>query len=637
MKIFAYAKKSRLSLRSLLFFVLLALQFQIFAQTEYEESLVQKANDLELYRDDYWLLLGHYKKSAFGHKSLIDGKDFFLAPDGRKNPKAELEATIRSFFEEAEEGKTHPTYKYTSRYKWLCNKLDIDKSRLPHDGDTEFEIIKKTLRVKSFYLVFPAAYINSPVSMFGHLFFLVESEDTPHLAGMSVNYGAIATDPPGILYAIKGIFGAYPGQYDILPYHKQITKYSYLDMRDTWEYRLKLTDDENDTMMRHIIEMSFTYSDYWFLDENCAYCILFPIEAARPETKLTDDPGIVVEPVQVIKQLDRLNLLDEVNYRPSLFSKMQYEKKFLTFRQKRFVKKVCFGKASVKDIPSKGMTAEEQANLWEFASDYLKYLLSDNKITQKAYQKRFLEVLSERNKIKDVESLAKNIPTPDSKPHSAHGSHMVTVGGGIDDKDAYAETKVRVLAHSLMDRDDGFSPNSQIEFCNASVRYNFSEKKFSLRYADAVNVISLPMYDTLIAKKGFLFRAGVEQNLYKDGKETLAGHFKGAVGISNFILPCTQAYVLVGADSFFAPRYDYYTDILGGAEIGFITTVGIWKQKISGSIYQSPFEKEHTRFEATVEERLALGQNLTLNGFYSFSGDYRETKHSAGGSIRVFF
>ena len=77
---------------------------------------------------------------------------------------------------------------------------------------------------------------------------------------------------------------------------------------------------------------------------------------------------------------------------------MMHEKSFMNYSQKKFVKKLCLGKAEISNIPE-GLSDEEKANLLEFASDYLKFLLSDNKITQKEYQKRFIEVLTERNKI----------------------------------------------------------------------------------------------------------------------------------------------------------------------------------------------------------------------------------------------
>lgn len=616
---------------------MLILPAPIFSQSQYEDSLVQKADELSLYKDEYWLLLGHYKPSLTGYKSLVDGKEFFLATDGKTNPKSELEATIRAFFTPKDENKEHPTYAYSARYKWLCQKLGIDKSLLPYDGDISYQTVKERIKLKSVYLVFPSAYMNDPASMFGHIFYLIESENVPHLAGLSVNYGAIATDPPSLIYAIKGILGSYPGRYELVPYYQQITKYSYLDMRDTWEYKLLLDDDENDWLLRHVIEMSFTYSNYYYLDENCAYCMLFPIEVAHPETKLTDSFGMIVEPNKVIKKLQKENLLGEAQYRPSLYNKMEYEKSFMTGKQKKFVKKLCYGKKSTEELPKDGMTEEEIANLWEFSADYLKYLLSEGKITQEEYQKRFLKVLSERKKLSDTESLVSHIPVPSEQPQKAHGSSMISYGGGVADKKAFGQARFRLLTHGLMDTDDGYTPNSQIEFLSGEGRYDFSENKFSLRYFDLANIISLPVSDTFMHKTCIQFRTGIAQNADKDGNEDLTWRLKIGVGLSKKIFRFNQIYAFVGADTFFSPDYEYYTDALGGGELGFITSLGFWKQNLLANIYQSPIEKTHTRFSLSAEERIEIQHDVCLRAFYSFNGDFRRTWHEAGGFISLYY
>jgi hypothetical protein len=317
---------------------------------------------------------------------------------------------------------------------------------------------------------------------------------------------------------------------------------------------------------------------------------------------------------------------------------MKYEKSFLTWKQKRFVKKICFGKADVSQIPSDSMTKEEMANLWEFAADYLKYLLSEGKITQQEYQKRFLMVLTERKKLSDAESLAAQLPEPNAQPQKAHGSSMISCGGGANDKKAFAEARFRLLTHGLMDTDDGYTPNSQIEFMTGSVRYDFSDKKFSLRYFDLANIISLPVTDSFIQKFCFQVRTGLAQNANKeDKKENLSWRLKLTFGLSKQIFSNNQIYAMCGADAFFSPAYDYGTDALGGGEIGLITTAGIWKQHLSAGIYQSPFDKKHTRFNLSAQERIAIHQNASLRAEYSFNGDFRRTWHEAGCYLSIFF
>ncbi len=55
-----------------------------------------------------------------------------------------------------------------------------------------------------------------------------------------------------------------------------------MEQRDLWEYRTNLTEAEVRRMTLHILEMQGIYTDYYFLDENCSYDLLFLLEAARP-------------------------------------------------------------------------------------------------------------------------------------------------------------------------------------------------------------------------------------------------------------------------------------------------------------------------------------------------------------------
>src|SRR5690349_8583936 len=65
----------------------------------YAESMVVKAHRLGLARDAQWLRLGHWRKHPLtGFRSEAAGGDFFVAPDGRTDPSAELDADLRAFF-----------------------------------------------------------------------------------------------------------------------------------------------------------------------------------------------------------------------------------------------------------------------------------------------------------------------------------------------------------------------------------------------------------------------------------------------------------------------------------------------------------------------------------------------------------
>src|SRR4051812_10966054 len=76
----------------------------------YVQQLVQRAHELKLADTKAWLKLLHYRPGGLGGwKSDADGPNFFLAKDGRRNPSAELDATLAGiFWEKAPEGVEHP-------------------------------------------------------------------------------------------------------------------------------------------------------------------------------------------------------------------------------------------------------------------------------------------------------------------------------------------------------------------------------------------------------------------------------------------------------------------------------------------------------------------------------------------------
>ncbi|NIQ08604.1 MAG: DUF4105 domain-containing protein, partial [Gammaproteobacteria bacterium] len=61
----------------------------------YLEQLVDRANELKLHQDPYWLKLVHYKPAMFGgYRSEVLTRNFFNSPAGPANPQAELSATL---------------------------------------------------------------------------------------------------------------------------------------------------------------------------------------------------------------------------------------------------------------------------------------------------------------------------------------------------------------------------------------------------------------------------------------------------------------------------------------------------------------------------------------------------------------
>lgn len=598
------------------------------------EDAIQKARQIELFKDPYWHTLLHYKPLDKGacYKSLIDDTKFFFAKDGKTNPQAELEETIRAFYKLPNEHDKHPTAKFPGRYKFIREKLNLSSTDFPYNGDKEFDELMQKLNPDSAYLIFPAGYLKSPASIFGHTFILIESKGQPRLLANSINYGADSHGVGGILYAIMGLCGGFPAFYGFTPYYERISQYSAIDMRDMWEYKLTFTEEEKEKLIRHIVDMEGIYSRYYFITENCSYNLLFLIEAAKPETRATSLISGAVEPISTVKLIHDLGISNNGVYRPSVFSQVEYYKSFLTKDQNKFVKDVCYGKKSTKDFDFSGVSKESQAAMWDLAAQYLQNLLTEKKIRIEDYRSRYVAVLSARGKLGKIQHEKQmQIPEP---PHLSHDSKLLALNAGKSTEGYYSGLTWRLTAHNQLENPTGYKENSQLEFFSFNVR-RYSDDSWELNKAYFVNIISLPAVDLYFNSFAFEFLVGAEQNTNEDKESNLAGRFKAFGGYSVMPWNWLQLYLLAGPDAYFNPDYLYYTDLLLGGEAGFISTFGIWKNKMSAQVLQSPVDLSHFRAVFAAKEQLNVERNLSLSAEYSYNMDYDNRWHAFNFGLNI--
>ena len=600
-------------------------------------DLKTRAAELGLAREPYWLTLVHYKRTVFGGwKSLVDDPRFFFAADGKTDPETELLATLEAFFSPPKEEEPHPTVRFPARLAWLSEKLDISPDRFPFDGEKVFRKFYDEINPGEVSLVFPAGYMNSPASMFGHTFLLIESAEGNRLLAHSVNYAAITDENFGPIFAFKGLFGMYRGQYSFLPYYQKIREYGDVEMRDMWEYELSLTPGEIERLVRHTVEMEDIYSDYFFIDENCSYNLLFLIEAARPETRITDAFGTAVEPIETLKAARDLGLADSAAYRPSLYSRIRYLSTRLSPEENEFVVAICRGRQELDSGGLEEFSAEKKIIALDLAADYLKFLAVRGKVTEEEYRRRFLSVLSARRPLGRYDPL-KNIPVPEA-PDTAHGSRRLSSETGYDMIGPYAGMSYRVSAHEIMDPDAGYTPNSEIVFGKFEIRLDAETRSAALRTFDLISLVSLPASDAYFAGPCYELRTGFFMNPSdKDRQETPSFRLEGATGLSTAVIPQAQVYVFAGFAAYFAPRYDYGTDFLLGGKAGLFVTAARWKGHFFASAYRAPVGRTHTRISAGIEGRFEIRRSVSLYGGYSWNRDYDYAWHRAAAGFSYYY
>lgn len=493
------------------------------AESKNLTKFLWQADENRLYDDRYWHILLHYKPSLSGFKSLIDDPNFFLSPVGKEDPKGELEAMIRALFESEKRDDEHPKCRFPARYEWLQDRLDIDESIF---SDIECKGLKNIIDIiqpRSAVMVFPSFFMNNPASMFGHTLIRIDSSYQSSLLSYAANYAAYP-DKMNILYPFKGIFGFYKGYYSIFPYYDMVKKYNDTEQRDMWEYHLNLSEEEVHRMLLHLWELKDIYSYYYFFDENCSFNLLFLLESARPTLHLTDGMEAWVIPVDTIRAVKESGIVDRIDYRPALATRMRYITSLMDEDSQKMALKV-----AAQELEPGQVEGMDRVKILDLAIETIQYRYNKNELSLDDYQKLFLSTLKERSKLGSSSDTYKT-PVP-LLPEDGHLSSKISLGAGLKRDKSFMEVKFRPAYHSLIDMDYGYLEGLQIQFADTTIRY-YSNGEFRLEDMDLIDVVSLTPRDNFFKPLSFKIGTGLTQKMYKNNEEYLIYQLKPGVGLA---------------------------------------------------------------------------------------------------------
>ncbi len=442
--------------------------------------------------DSYWLKLLHFKN---GH-SEIDDPSFFLAKNGKTDPISELNATI-----EAIKSDENISCKYPARVEYLYEKYPDLLKDTPKRTCKKVEELLDEISPKKLILVFPTAHINSPASMFGHSFLVVRGDEVSPLMANAINYAANSAETNGLFFAYYGLTGGYEGRYSALPYYKKIKEYSNLESRDIWEYELDLKAKEIRRMLLHIYELKDHYSKYYFFTKNCSYELLWLLEVARADLKLTDKFSYKAIPIDTIKAIKKKGLITKSSFRPS---------------QNRKIKALIEAKKKARGDLKRAYEAELEVKR-------LKLQRKAKDINSSVYKKELIRVLKKRASLPKTPT--PKITTP-VNPLNSHKSTRVDLGVG----DSGYELGFKAAFHDIYDLDLGFSEGAYIDFFHLDLLYDW-DGKLHLRYFDFVKISSYTPMNEMFKSPSWGVRAGFEEfrglNYFVlDGEIGATGKFK---------------------------------------------------------------------------------------------------------------
>ena len=449
------------------------------------QALVQRARALGLSRDVMWHRLLHYRGSLFGgFSSQADWEPFFLATDGKSDPEAELEATLRGFFgpEPTDPELEHPFCRFPARLAWLNSHLQFDFSKLPRRTCPGFQQFLRDLRPRSLTLVFSSYYLNNPASAFGHTFLRVNKQSRTdqqrdlELLDYGIDYSARVDTANPLLFAAKGMTGQFAGVFRRVPVYLKVREYNDSESRDLWEYELALSKQELSMVMAHLWELGPNHFDYFYLDENCSYHVLAAIEAAGPRLRLLDRLAWPVLPVDTVKAVvAQPGLVRAIRYRPS--NRTQY-------------------RARVASLNPAELDAALDLVDFRFSGE----LAREPGTKEDPESVRFKQRLLERRAALDVET-GDDAPGPPFRdtPHIGHSSRRLALGSGfLQERGWFHSLGLRLALHDLADPTLGYPETSAIEFLPIRFRYYVESPKLELEdfsFASVTNITPLDRFE----------------------------------------------------------------------------------------------------------------------------------------------
>ena len=474
---------------------------------------------------------------------------------------------------------------------------------------------RSDLKTTNVVLVFAAAQLNSPSSMYGHTFLRFDPEnveqDSTYLS-YALNFGATVPEgDAGFLYAARGLTGGYPGHFAANPYFEKIKEYSQLENRDLWEYKLNLTQDEINTMLAHIWELQGISFEYYFFDENCSFRLLELLDVARPGLYLANNFPVTAIPLDTVRVVQDADLIAQTHYRPSILTALEAQLAMLNEEESDLVLALSRDIAVLEQEGFTNLTSTQQQLIVDSAYRYLRYQNTFNGRPKETTRRSFL-LLRQLNE--NPTKLTIPITQP-QRPDLGHKTSMFGFSVGQNLDTTFAEIKYRGSYHDLLDPMAGYYTGMSLNMVNVMLRaYEGGEIK--LEKAELLDIVSLSARNNYFSPWSWKANISIEQQWAVD-KEVLVTQGSGGSGVSYQPLENSYVFLLATGRLEFNRKLDTYAAIAPGLHAGFLY---YWPKStllIEAEHYQFLFDQTK-RSRISLQQSVQLGDNDSLRFYADF-------------------
>jgi Domain of unknown function (DUF4105) len=615
----------------------------------YLDELKGRSRDLHLSEQREWQRLMHYVSNLItpGVHGLADARRFYLAPDGKTNPQSELEATLTAFFSDVQETdkEQNPQCAFIARYHWLDSQLGFDPGRLKKQACRRFEEWRESLNPAGLTLIFPAASLNDPSSMYGHTLLRVDAKDQDEktrLLAYAINYAANTNETNGVAFAINGLLGGYPGTFSMMPYYLKVREYSDMENRDVWEYELNLTPEEIDLVLMHVWELGPIYFDYYFFDENCSYYLLELLDAARPDLNLTAPFRWWAIPSDTVREIvGQQGLVKRAVYRPSNATVIRHRLELMNAEERALVGPLARGSIQAADPALAALPASSRARVLEVSQDYLDYLRASGKAPAQASPELARSLLLERSRI-STSADDPPVPVPAARPDQGHGTSRVGLGGGRRDGANFVELHARPVYHDLMDPEEGYVRGAQTEFFDFTVRDYSGGVGTRVEDITPLRIVSISPRNEFFQPLSWKIDTGWSRRRLANGSEPLVFNVHGGSGLAwtvpDTLRSSTMVYAFLESTLQADTRLENNYALGIGPRIGaLVDLTGRWRAE-AYAYEQSFFAGDtDTNWNAGLRQRYTLDRDWALRLDMSRERQEKQTWNTVLLSLHYYF
>ncbi len=627
--------------------VLFSLPFQVAAAQSpineaYLARLIEQARTQHLADDREWHLLLHYRPKLFGgFESEQDDPGFFLSPEGKRNPQAELEATLRQFFSDELVGRSKQPAQcaFVARYHWLKQKLSFEETLLRPMVCERFIRWYEDFQVESITLIFPSAFLNNPASMFGHTLLRVDQKgqtDQTRILAYTINYAADVPRDAGIAYPVRGIFGFYKGYFSTIPYYLKVQEYRDIENRDIWEYRLNLSEPQLRRLLMHAWELGNAYFDYFFFKENCSYHLLSLLDYANPDLHLTDEFMFWTIPADTIRLItSKPGLVSGIAYRPSRSNVIRRKRESLPPHERALAHRLARDLEALRHQDFMQLRASRKAFLLDLASDYLRYQIDTSDSPPVELKERNRALLVERSQIR-IPSEAFTVVPFAKQPELGHKTLRAGLGGGWRNNDTFEEATVRAAYHDLLDPEVGYTPDAQIEIASITARHYNRADQTRIERATFANVLSLSPIDSAFRAPSWKINLGMQTIKHRGCKLCSNGVLNAGIGgaVESRFWKRELFFAFAEAEGNYSGAYEERHRIGGGATAGMLADLSDrWRMMTTGTYVKFALGEKSDDIRWFLGSRYTFAQNCALRVEYH----HRDHDNDVLFSLQAFF